>query len=452
MKLMKTLVLFLIFAALGGYVYFYEIKGGEEREEQAKLEEKIFNFENDSVRAIEIRSIFDNYYFSKTEDGWDITKPVETGGDKSTIDGLVNTLQNLKKDREFSVKEDDFKNYGLVGRSHLVTLFFNDGSRDSIRFGDPTPVGNNVFTTKGDTFIYTVPQNNKNTVTKKLFDWRDKSITKIKKSEIRELQIKNRKGIYNLVKEGNNWNIEKPGKFRADDSAVNSILSKLENGKAKSVISENLDNAKKLRLNRPEIEVDLYLGESKAHKKIIFSSLLNNVSNVKDDSRPQIFTIDSLFIKDFDKSLFDFRDKKITNFVKDNIDSVAVYQGDSTVVMVKDTSNNWKFSTGEMLKSWKMNSVLNAISNLSAKKFVKENVKSSTKYGLINPERKLQFYQNHNLIIEILFGELRGDNRIVFNPKGQIIAEVANNSYKNTEVKYSDFIEEPKEEPEEDTN
>ena len=86
MKLVKTLILFLILAALGSYVYFYEIKGGEERDKIAELEEKLFIFEKDSVVAIEIRSIFSQFNFSKTDEIWKIEKPVETGGDKSTID------------------------------------------------------------------------------------------------------------------------------------------------------------------------------------------------------------------------------------------------------------------------------------------------------------------------------------------------------------------------------
>lgn len=452
MKLIKTLILFVIFAALGAYVYFYEIKGGEEREKQAKLEEQLFNFEKDSVKSVEIRSVFNRFHFTKTENGWKIIQPVETEGDKSTIDGLITTMKGLKKNREFVVEKDEYKNYGLVGTSYLVILEFNDGTRDSVRFGDQTPVGSNVFVTKGDTFVYTVPQHNKNTVTKKLFDWRDKSVAKIKQSEVREFKLKNKKGKFHLVKESGKWNIESPKKISADESAVNAILRKFENGRAKSVVSESLDNLRKYRLNRPEYEIDLYLGESKAHKKIIFSSLENNVSNGKDDSRPHVFTVDSLFLKDINKSLFDLRNKKLTNFIKDNIDSAVVYQGDSTVVMVKDTSNNWQFKSGEKIKSWKISSFLNTINNLRAKKFVKEKIKSTRKYGLDKPLRQIQLYQNNKLINEILIGEKRDANRIVFCPQTEIVAEVQNSSLTNTEVKYKDFVEEKKTNTEEDSD
>jgi hypothetical protein len=157
-------------------------------------------------------------------------------------------------------------------------------------------------------------------------------------------------------------------------------------------------------------------------------------------------TVDSVFLKDINKNLFDLRNKKLTNLVKDDVDSAVVYQGDSTIVMVKDTSNAWHFSTGELLKEWKMNSFINNVVNLTAKKFVKENVTSSKMYGLDKPQRKVQFYKSGNLLTEVLFGESRGENHIAFSPQSKIIAEVQNYTFNNSEVKPKDFIEEKKEE------
>ena len=159
--------------------------------------------------------------------------------------------------------------------------------------------------------------------------------------------------------------------------------------------------------------------------------------------------MDSLFLKDLNKSLFDFRDKKIFTFNKDDVDKVVVHQADSTVTMLKDTSDSWSFSSGETLKDWKMNSVINNINNLAAKKFVQENTKSTSKYGLNKPERKVQLFGNNKLIVETLFGEKRESNRIVYCPQSKIIAEVQEYSFTNSEVKPKDFIEEKTESEEE---
>ncbi|TFG96942.1 MAG: DUF4340 domain-containing protein, partial [Calditrichales bacterium] len=212
MNTLKTLLLFTILAILAAYVYFYEVEGGKERDADAALAEKIIDFEPDSVKTIEIRSLFGPYVFARTSAGWDIREPVNTGGDKTNIDGLLTTLKNLKKDREFAIKRGEEKNYGLVGRSFLVTLEFNNGQRDSVRFGDETPVGGKIFISKGDSLVYTVVASAKSSVNKQLFDWRDKSLAKLKLSDVMEFKIKNSHGLFQLQKEGNNWELLTPRK------------------------------------------------------------------------------------------------------------------------------------------------------------------------------------------------------------------------------------------------
>jgi hypothetical protein len=444
MKLLKTLVFFIILVALAGYVYFYEIKGGEERDKIKKLEEKVFNFEKDSVRAIEIRSALKQFYFEKVEDGWKIFRPVETDGEKTTIDGLVNAMRDLKKVREFDIKKDDLKDYGLVGRSTLVILIFNDGSRDSVRFGDDTPVGSNVFANKSDTLVYMVASYTKNHATKNLFDYRDKSITKVKRTDIREFRVKNENGKFYLLKEGNDWFLKEPKETKADNSTVSSFLSKMEHGKAKSVVSELLENPQNYRLQKPNFEIDLYLGESLAHKRIIFSSLHDNISYVKDASRPHVFTVDSVFIGDINKNLFQFRDKSFAEYNKDKADSVVVAQGDSLLTFTKDTSDTWLLASQKKVKTWKMNSLLNSIKNLKAKKFLMENISTTTALGLANPERIIRVFSNGDKIQELRLAVAGDDQKVAFCTHSQVVAEIEQSTYNNFEVKISEFLEEEK--------
>jgi hypothetical protein len=440
MSTIKTLVLFVILAILAAYVYFYEIKGGEERDEADKIAKKILVVEPDSVRLIEIRSVFNRFIFERLGDDWRIKDPVKTGGDKSTIESLLTTLKNMDKIREFSINADEQKDYGLVGRSYLVIFELNSGRRDSLRFGDNTPVGSNVFVSKGDTMVYTIAANAKNTVTKNLFDWRDKSIAKVRESEISEFQLKNTKGSFKLVKEGSDWQLLKPKKVRGDNSTISALLRKFENGKAKSVVSESLDNSGQYNLKWPAYQIDLYVGEGKAHKQIILSKLINNASNVKDDSRPQVMTVDSIFIRDIDKTFFQLRYKKISEFDKNGVDSVLVTQGDSSLYFVKDTSDTWLLAGETKVKEWKMNSLLNSLNNLEAKKYLLENISSVTKYGLNRPERIIECFQKGERIQTLKLNTYR-DISVAYCPTSEVVAEIDKNSFSNFEVKINDFIE-----------
>jgi len=442
MSTIKTLVLFGILAALAAYVYFYEIQGGEEREKAEEIAEKIIVFEPDSVVKIEMRSVFNQFQFERSGNDWKILEPVQTGADKSTIDGMMTAIKNMKKVREFNFKPGDEKDFGLVGRSTLLTFELKNGVRDSVRFGDNTPVGSNVFISKGDTIVYTVASHLKNNVTKSLFDWRDKSIAKVKESDVREIKLKNTKGSVHLIKEGSDWKILSPKEVAADNISVNALIRKFENGKAKSVIAENVDNPRKYNLANPAFSVDFYLGEGRAHKQIILSKMVNNSANLKEDSRPQVMTVDSSIIGDIDKSFFDLRDKKIASFDKNVVDRIVVNQGDSILYFIKDTSSTWMLNSKEKVKNWKMDSFLSSINNLQAEKFLLEGVASTNRYGLSDPERRITCYQGEKQVQELLINSYNED-KVALCPSTKSVIKIQSTAFDNLEIKTAEFLETP---------
>jgi hypothetical protein len=441
MKWMKTLVLFLFLLALAAYVYFYEIKGGEKREKEKEVSEQVFQFEPDSVKSLEVRSVLDQFLFRREGDQWQILKPLVTEGETSTINGALTTLKNLKKEREFTIKKNELNSYGLVGTSTLVIFELTSGVRDSVRFGDDTPVGSNAFANKVDTVVFMVPAYAKKNFIKTLFDWRDKSISRVKQNEVKEFQLRNPQGTFQLVKEGNDWQLKSPIKTRADNSSVSSTLSKLEYGKANTVASENFDQPSRYRLSKPAYEIDLVIGDSRAQKRIIFSDLQNNLAYARDMSRAPVFTVDSLFIKEINKSLFQLRYKKIAEFDRDNADSVVVHQGDSLYVFTKDTNSTWFLNGNQKVKNWKINSLLNTLDNLSAKKFLQENVSAPSQYGLSRPESKIFIYRHGEQIQHLDLAAPAGKLRVAFSPDSKIVAEIEESTYNNLKVNRSEFVE-----------
>ncbi|NOQ97661.1 MAG: DUF4340 domain-containing protein [Calditrichae bacterium] len=443
MKIFRTLGLLVILIALSAYVYFYEIKGGEEREKQKAMEEKVFHFETDSVDIIEIRSIFNRFWFERSGDNWTIKAPVKTGGDKSAINRLLTTMSNITKIREFTIKDGDQKDYGLVARSVLAIIQFKNGERDSLRFGDATPVENSNYAGRGDSLVYILSSSSKQALEKQLFDWRDKSVSKIDYKDVVEMRLRNAKGSFTFVKEGADWYLNEPRRVLAENLTVNTILRKIQNDKIKSIISEDFKNPNKFRLKKPGYVVDLYLGEGKAHKQLMFSSLKGNVSNGKDDSRPHVFTVDSTFIRELDKSFFDLRDKKIVSFFnRDRTDSIIVQQGDTIVTFAKDTANTWWLNSGaNKVKGWKINSLLSNIFNLKAKEFLLEHTAATRKYGLNQPERIVRIFKEGKQDVEVHFASPESTQFVVFCPDSKIVAGVSESSYDNIEVKTEDYIE-----------
>ena len=54
MRFKGTLVLLIVCLALGSYLYFYEIKGGEQREKAKEAENQVWKLEGKDIQQIEL--------------------------------------------------------------------------------------------------------------------------------------------------------------------------------------------------------------------------------------------------------------------------------------------------------------------------------------------------------------------------------------------------------------
>lgn len=365
----KTILLILIAAGLGAYVYFYEIKGGEQRAKEKSAAEKLVQFNKDSIDYIAIQSPFSSFEFERKEDGWQIIKPVQTGADQSPLNTLISGLANAKKQRSFAVAENERAGFGLNNNSMHIKAKTGSTENFDLQFGDASSIGSNIYVTLGDSMVHLVPASVAQNARKSLFQWRDKKALHLKKDEVRTIRYRHNGVAIELQKEGSDWQLTKPLKSGADKSVVDGLINKLVYGTVGAVVSETPDQVKKYRLKRPATEIELLIGADKASKKIIFSSLKANEAFGRDLSRPHIFRVDSTFMKPLTKSLFDFRDKTVFNFEQQQVNRIVVNYEDLKLELQKDTSNTWYTTDSVKAKSWRVTSWLSAVKNLKAASF-----------------------------------------------------------------------------------
>ena len=440
----KTAILFVLALALGAYVYFYEIKGGEERQKEKEISEKLFRVHKDSVQSIVIKSLLNNFRFEKTEDGWLIKKPVLTMADESPINTLLRSLTTAKKTRTIAIKPSELKDYGLAQRAMTIVITTKSGERDSVRLGDKTSIGGNVYASRVDTVVYIIPQALKNNAGKSLFDWRDKKVIHFEKDKVRQLSLQSPEGRFNFVKEDGEWKLTEPIKTKAERSAVDGMLNKLDFGRIKSVVSETGDKTAKYGLSRPAYRVELFSGAEKAKSGVSFSKPKGNTVYGKDDVRPHIFTVDTLFLEPFKKDLFGFRDKKILDFDRDRVTKLNLLYNDTLMTMEKDTSGTWHLSSGEKLKSWKINSLLSSLVSLKAERFVEENPPYLMPYGLVNPEGQIELYAGDDPLAKLEIGKKKKDTVYARNPRRKQVVTIKESKLKDLFPKKSEIVEKEK--------
>jgi len=445
MSFKTTGILAIILLLLGAYYYFFEVVKHEEKEKQKEAALQVFDFETDSVDAVTVKNQYGEFEFQKVQGEWRITKPLTTGADENLVTSALNNLKNAKKDKEFSVLPDAKKDYGLGSRAVEVKITLDDGSTDSLFIGDDTPVGSSVFAAKGDTMVYTVPQNIKTSLDKKLFDWRNKNLLKFQRNDVQRLVIHKPGQTNEFEKTGSSdWTfstIERP----ANTGVVNGIISKLENNKAKAFVDEEGTQLNKYGLKNPRYQIDLYLGEDKGKKSLAISNKVNNKYYAKDESRKPIFEIDSALVKDIRKPQSDFRDKNLVKFDQNAVDRAIIQYNNTMLSCVKDTAGEWYLDEPErpLLKKNELTRFLSTLRFSNISEFVADGKINPGKYGLKNPNLEIQLYVGESSIVDVKFGNIKDTNMYAMSDQFDSVYLLPRTQYNKLKLERSKILAEP---------
>lgn len=421
----KTLIMVLLAIALGAYVWIYEIEGEEQRQAEKELQEKLVSLEKDSIKTLTIWDFETTYRFEKINAKWHITSPVNTDADESVVTGYLSSLTNAKTNRTFSSDVTGKATYGLLKPSIGVKVVDMNGKADSLYFGDKTGIGEEMYISKspGDSIIGITPISLKNNTQKPLLTWRNKKAIQFDKNSVYSFSLTTAKNTFTFEKNGNNWNLTEPLKTKSDNSAVNAILNKLDFGQIKSVETEQAENLSRYKLAKPAYKVELFSAGNVKQGSVVFSPLKDSQAYGKDSARPHVFTVDSIYMNVFNKTLFELRDKDLVDFTVDKINRINLLFGENVLTFTKDTTGSWLLANGEPIKSAKIDDLVNAIQNMKVDLFVAENPSYLLPYGLTTPKGSIELFADSSKEVELEFGIEKDGQRYIRNTRtGQVVA------------------------------
>ena len=102
---------------LGGFVYFYEIRGRAEREEEERQAELLVHFETEQVTGLEVETDEGTVRATRSDGEWSIVAPLAVPADGSAIDALVDRLQGATHERMVVEAAEDMAHTGLRSRT-----------------------------------------------------------------------------------------------------------------------------------------------------------------------------------------------------------------------------------------------------------------------------------------------------------------------------------------------
>ncbi len=138
MKLPKTtLILLLLALGLGGFVYFYEIKGATQRQEAKANAEKIFAFREDDVKSFRIKTQNQTLRFEQSDSKWQMKEPNDTPASRASVAYLLNLLETGKSNRTFSVPTTQLAEYGLSEPLGTIAITLKNAETHQLILGKP---------------------------------------------------------------------------------------------------------------------------------------------------------------------------------------------------------------------------------------------------------------------------------------------------------------------------
>ncbi len=188
MKLKRnTWLLLLLATILGGWVYFYEIRGQAKRTQIQAEQKQIFNFTEEAIAKITIERSNVTLELVRTGDSnrpWQMKQPEDVPASDATVSFLVDLLVRGERDRSFTVPATQLEEYGLDNPQTKISVTLNNGQIHQIFLGQPNINDKSLYAqtdlskknNNQETEILLVPKNWQYAVERDLQEWKEKEI------------------------------------------------------------------------------------------------------------------------------------------------------------------------------------------------------------------------------------------------------------------------------------
>ena len=323
--LTSTIILVLVLAGLGAYIYFVDSKkpaGGLEEKQ------KVFTVEADKINEVTVTAENETTSLKKENGTWKITAPLATDADSNEVSSLTSALAALEVNRVVDENATNLSEYGLAQPRIKLAFKAEGGANGEIFLGEKTPTQSDMYATRpGEKRVFLVQAFQESSLAKKTFDLRDKRVLHFDRDKVDLIEVTQPSSpAVQLARSGSDWMVKQPIQTRGDYSAVEGLLTRLSTAAMTKLIDPN--GPESFGLDKPAAVVTLGAGSTRA--TLEFGEEKDGAVYARDVARQILFTVDPALATDVKKSVDDFRDKDLFEFRTFNAQRVRVVRGTET--------------------------------------------------------------------------------------------------------------------------
>ena len=236
--LRSTVVLLVVLAGLGGYIYFVDAN-----RDPAALDARpraFVELSADDIEEMQIRS--DDGETSRVQrvgENWQLIEPSAADADTGVVGTVTSNLASLEVQRVVDEQPADLSQYGLEP-ARIDVAFRLEGQQDfeHLLVGEQTPTGGDLFARRpNETRVFLISSFLDSIFNKTAFDLRDKAVLKFERDTAEGVELVGDSTRLQFAKSGATWRIVEPIAARADYAAVEGLITALSSTQMQRVVA-----------------------------------------------------------------------------------------------------------------------------------------------------------------------------------------------------------------------
>ena len=376
MKLRGLWIAIAFLAALSGVLYWSNHRKPGENAAQAPGNEppRILSVNQDDVTRLSIhRRNEPQLDLARSDSGaWRITAPEALAADQDAVSGVLSALSSLNADRLLENKTSDLAPYGLVDPALEVEVALKNNKTQKLLIGDQTPAGNACYAMlAGDPHLFTLASYDKSSLEKTPSDLRDKRLLTADFDKVSQIELiaqkSGKKEDIVLARNKDAWQLLKPKPFRTDNDQVEELVRSLKT--AKFDASTPADDAKSAAAFRSAAPVATVRVTGASGVQTLEVRKLKNDFYARSSVLSGAFKAPATLGNGLDKSVDDFRNKKLFDFEYEDPDKIEM-RDEAKAYFLTRSGSDWWGPDGKKLDDGAVQAFLGDLRELSSSKFL----------------------------------------------------------------------------------
>jgi hypothetical protein len=414
-RLTSTLILVVVLAGLGGYIYFVDSKRpAASADGSPEAVGKVFTVEADKINELRISYQGETTLLRKDDAGWKLFEPTQVEADPPEAIGVTTALSNVDIVRVVDENPTDLAQFGLATPNITVEFKAEGGASGTLKLGNKNATQGEIYALKNDEKrVFQVSAFQETSFNRRPFDLRDKKILKFDRDKADSLVLVKGSTSMELVRTGSDWRVVKPVPSRSDFAAVEGFITRLSSSNMTRLVEGSGMEMAKYGLDTPVMTVTIGAGSAKTVLEV--GATEGTDMFARDPARSLVFAVDSTLQTDLNKNFDDYRKKELFEFrpfyleklraVLDAPGGPKTYEFEKQKPATPSDPETWKVTraggASHVADQATMDDLLNKLVSIKAESFVEPKGKT----GLDKPALVISASYDEGKFERVRFGQ-----------------------------------------------